>query len=185
MGKIDFDEYIKKTAKDETRNRDFRDRELTEWRYYLDALYDKVRGWLSEYIDKGQVNIDFHNKKIYEEFSGEYEVPEMLLSFSERHIIFEPIGTMLVGAKGRVNITGKNGSVAFILVDKKLNRPNIQVNIFTSRKEREEFEKNRKPEDPSKKEWEWKIFSNNDSSIEYIPLTEDNFFDVIMGLIGG
>ena len=38
-------------------------------------------------------------------------------------IIFTPIGTLLIGAKGRIDMTSNAGTVKFVLVDKNLSGP--------------------------------------------------------------
>jgi len=181
MGKKEFEEYIK-TQSDEISFD--KDKELAEWRKYLAGLYDLIEGWMSDYISKKLVKLIKKQIKIYEEFSGEYDIDALELSFNGKTISFEPIATMLVGAKGRVDMIGKNGKVALVLVDKNLDAPNIKVNIFTSEKERKEYEKNEKEKKNEKIIWEWKILFNNDH-IRYIKLEENNFFDILMGLTNG
>ncbi|GHU20758.1 hypothetical protein FACS1894163_13790 [Spirochaetia bacterium] len=71
-----------------------------------------------------------------------------------------------------------------VLVDKKLAGPNIQVKIFTSDKERKEYEETKKSAPLSKIEWEWKVVINK-NQMQYVSLDEENFFDIVMELING
>jgi hypothetical protein len=184
MGKRAFDEYID-TIQKTTSDEDFYKKELDEWKQYLGILYNKItHDWLKDYITKDIVRVTFKDKRIYEEFSGEYEVPALYLSFSGKTISFDPIGTMLIGGKGRVDVSGKNGKVSFILVDKNLTGPNIQVKIFTSDKERKEYEKMKKAVQLAEIEWEWKVLLNK-NQMYYVELDEETFFDIILGLIDG
>jgi hypothetical protein len=183
MGKKAFDEYldtIQKSAPDE----DFYKKELDEWKRYLKLLYDKITDWMQDYISKGIVRLNFKDKKIYEEFAGEYDIQALDLSLSGKTISFDPIGTLLVGAKGRVDVNGKNGKVTLVLVDKKLTSPNIQVKIFTSDNERKEYEEKKKFAELFEIEWEWKVLINQ-KQMQYVELNEDNFFDIVMELTNG
>jgi hypothetical protein len=183
MGKKEFDEYIQ--TKSDKPTSDFKEQQLREWKEYLAILYKNIiEIWMADYIEKGLVTTKYNKIRIHEEFSGDYEVDSLVLFFHNKNIVFEPVGTMLVGAKGRVDIKSANGTVRLILVDKDLDGPNIQVKLFTSKKEKEEYDLKKKAETSKKVEWEWKIFLNNDN-IEYIKLDENNFFDILMELSNG
>jgi hypothetical protein len=180
MGKKEFDEYLSYNTNDESKGIDIK-KELDEWRKYLDKLYDNIEEWMKEYISKSKVQIINKTKKIHEEFSGEYEVRALEIFFSGKIVRLDPIATMLIGAKGRVDLIGKNGTATLILVDKKLDGPNVQVKIFTSQKERKDYEQERKNEQPKEVEWEWKVLTKNEY-MRYEKLDEDSFFDILMDL---
>jgi hypothetical protein len=181
MGKKEFEEYIIANTKDESKGIDVA-KELGEWRTYLNKLYDNiVYIWLKDYISKGMVQVARKTKTIHEEFSGEYEAPALDIIFAGKTVRLDPIGTMLIGAKGRVNLIGKNGTATLILVDKKLDGPNIQVKMFTSKKERKDYEEKKKTEQPKEVEWEWKVLLKAEY-MRYVELDEDAFFDIIMDL---
>ena len=181
MSKKEFEEYIQTQSLEISLDKD---KELTEWRKYLADLYGLIKGWMSDFVSKKLVKLIKKQIKIYEEFSGEYNIDALELSFNGKTIFFEPIGTMLIGAKGRVDIKGKNGKVTLVLVDKNSDGPNVKVNIFTSEKERKEHEKKEKDKKQEKIIWEWKILLNNDQT-RYMNLDENNFFDILMGLTNG
>jgi hypothetical protein len=183
MGKQAFEEYIDTIQKVAIVD-DAQQQELDEWKYYLDVLYGKITEWLNDYVSKGIVQLDYKEKTICEDSIGEYEVKELSLSFLGKTILFEPIGTMLIGAKGRVDISGRSGKVSLVLVDEKLDGPNVQVKIFTSHKERKEYEDAKQFARLLKIDWEWKILINR-NQLQYIKLDQENFFDIILGLVNG
>jgi len=182
MGKKEFDEFIKTQSTYETDLN--KETELNEWRNYLDQLYTNIDSWLLDYKEKGVVKITQRGKTIYEEFSGEYDVNEMIISLYGKTIVFEPIGTMFIGAKGRVDVHGKNGTVSLCLVNQDRVEPNISVKVFTSDKERILFENHVKSNQSKPVIWEWKI-QLVDEKIRYIKLDEDNFFDILLELTNG
>jgi hypothetical protein len=180
MGRQEFEKYLR--TKPDEQKKFSKEKALEEWRHYLEVLYGTIEKWVEDYVSNGIVQINKDKTvKLYEEFSGEYDVKAIDLCFHGKTILFEPVGTMLVGAKGRIDVKGKNGQVTFILVDKNLNGPNIHVNIFTSEKERKEYDEKKKNEKPKIIEWVWKILLNK-GSMTYVKLDEDNFFDVLMEL---
>jgi hypothetical protein len=181
MGKQAFEEYIDTIQKTVTVD-EYQQQELDEWTQYLDVLYDKITEWMQEYVAKDIVQYEFEDKTIYEEFIGEYKVKVLNLTLFGKTIIFNPIGTRLIGAKGRVDVSGRSGKVSLILVDKNLAGPNVQFKIFTSHKERKEYEKTRDFSKLFEIEWEWKVLINN-TQMYYVTLDQENFFDMIMGLI--
>ncbi|GHT83015.1 hypothetical protein FACS1894137_03100 [Spirochaetia bacterium] len=181
MGRKEFDEYIISNTKDESKGINI-EKELREWKACLDELYNTIeKVWMKDYISKNKVQVVTGTKKIYEEFSGEYEVRTLNIVFAGKTVSLNPIGTMLVGAKGRVDLIGKNGTVVLILVNKKLDGPNFQVKMFTSKKERKDYEEKKKSEQPKGIEWEWKVLIENEL-MRYEKLDEDTFFDIIMEL---
>lgn len=186
MKKKEFESYLESTLEKEVANSDFVKKELSDWHDYLDMLYKNIlKSWIGEYIEKGLIKFKKNKKNIYEEFSGTYEVESLELNINGKFVIFEPIGTMLVGSKGRVDVVGKNGTVSLILVDKDSNGPNIEIKLFTSKKELIEDEAKEKFSPKKNIEWAWKIFLNNNNRIEYIDLNESNFLDIITGLTNG
>jgi hypothetical protein len=186
MKKKEFESYLESTLEKEVANSDFVKKELSDWHDYLDMLYKNIlKSWIGEYIEKGLIKFKKNKKNIYEEFSGTYEVESLELNINGKFVIFEPIGTMLVGSKGRVDVVGKNGTVSLILVDKDSNGPNIEIKLFTSKKELIEDEAKENFSPKKNIEWAWKIFLNNNNRIEYIDLNESNFLDIITGLTNG
>jgi hypothetical protein len=185
MEKKDFENYLQATAKKKVDSKEFIEKELSQWRYFLDLLYKNIIAWLDDYIKKGFITYKTSQKTIHEEFSGYYTINSLILTVNNIEIIFDPIGTMLIGSKGRVDIKSKNGTIMLTLVDKSLNGPNIQVKIYTSEKERKDDEEKIKSKPKNTIEWAWKIFHNSNDHIEYVELTENTFLDIIMELTNG
>jgi len=178
MGRKEFDEFVTK-SNGELQIAFDKDKELKEWKDSLKSLFSKMEGWIKCYVDKGLIKVSKKKYLLYEEFYGEYEVDAIVLTFKEKVVYFEPIGTMLIGAKGRVDVKSEYGIRSLILVDKDSGGPNIKINVFTSERERKEHEEKEKVKPKKEISWDWKILDNKDR-IKYIKLNEDNFFDIIM-----
>jgi len=97
----------------------------------------------------------------------------MILNISEETVIFDPIGTLIIGSRGRIDMTGMNGTIMFVLVDRESDGPRIRTKT--------EFRENN-PESDKEPELVWKI-STSPPDIRYIPLNEDSFSDVLAEVI--
>ncbi len=92
--------------------------ELKQWLTYLDQLYADIGSHLEPYIQIGQIKFELGTVRLFEEQVGFYEAPSLLLRVGRTIIQFEPVGTFLIGTKGRVEVTGPAGSATLILVSK-------------------------------------------------------------------
>jgi hypothetical protein len=163
MSKKDFDDFINKQAAKKSQEEPINwDNQRDEWLNYLSEYYSKAEEFLKEYIEDNKVSIKYTDKEIYEEYIGGYTVKVLNIELAGHKVKLEPIGTNLIGAKGRVDLIGKNGTIRFVLVNKNSSGPKIKVNIWI------EGEEPPKQEEVSKiLEWEWKI-STPPPRIKYI-----------------
>jgi hypothetical protein len=121
MSRTDFDNFVQRKRQEEEEAASFDPKQqLAEWLQYLDTLYLEVRGFLKSYIDAGTARLEFHEIQLNEEFSGPYEANQLFLYIGTSTITFKPIGTMLIGSKGRVDVQGPRGSARLSLVNKKV-----------------------------------------------------------------
>ena len=133
---------------------------------------------MSKYIQSGRATIYFKDIEINEEFSGPYTAKEMAISFGNSTVSFKPIGTMLIGAKGRVDIRGPHGTARLVLVDKNVSssRQLIKVRISVGGETL-----NPEPEHSTPPEWTWKLVSPP-PEVQFTDLTEDTFFDMLLSV---
>ena len=181
MGKIDFDKFIEEQRESATGD-DEMDwiQQKKEWLAALEQFYGKIEGYLLPYIKTGDISLIYQDKSIDEEFIGEYVVKKMLIRMKDREAILEPIGTTLFGAKGHVELRGRNGLVRFVLVDKNASSPKVEIRIRT----KNDLETGEKKNNPQKIDWEWKI-ATSPPMIEYVEMTDDSFFDALLEVING
>jgi hypothetical protein len=74
------------------------------WIGALSGLYTDVEMWLEPLRQKGLVTCRKAPVQLSEEKIGTYEAEEMLLEFGPEAIVLEPIGTLIAGARGRVDV---------------------------------------------------------------------------------
>ena len=181
MNRKEFDRFVQHKQEEQAAAASFDDRkQLAEWYEYVDQLYEAVTVYVQRYINTGSIRIEYKIIQINEEFSGPYEMRSMLLHIGASVVVFEPIGTMLIGSKGRVDVRGPRGTARLSLINKKFEdaRQMIQVRVSPPGQPASAAEPPPKLEEI---EWVWKIMAPA-PLLKFIPLTEDTFFDIILGV---
>jgi len=177
MSRADFDEFVKRKHANETSEAKFDPKEeLAEWLAFLDQLYKTIESFLASYKASEMVRIEFRPISLNEEFSGPYEAKKMLLHIANAVVTFEPIGTMLIGSKGRVDVQGPRGTARLSLVDKNVSGARQLISVSING----ESPLSTKPKS-SQIDWVWKIITPP-PEIRFLDLTEDSFFDMILGV---
>jgi len=176
-----FDAFVKRQQTEQQEEEGLSPKqELEQWLGYLHALYEQIRGYTQTYIESGAVQIEYHDIPLNEDFIGAYTAQKMLLKIGRSTVTFTPIGTMLIGTKGRVDVQGPIGSARLSLVNKQVTtaRQLVQVTI-------------RRPGEPPPApaslqavkhiEWVWKI-STPPPEMKFIELTQETFFEMILAV---
>ena len=105
----------------------------------------------------------------------------MVLRIGRQTVILEPIGTFLVGSKGRVDIVGPAGKAQLLLVDSKASGPRSVIHITVGvggRLPAPPIESSRKIK------WEWKIVTRPPER-RFIEITQQALFQLIMEVANG
>jgi len=171
----EFDEFVKREKSSATAQSQIDwDKERSEWIAYLESLYKKVESFLRKYKDDGSIRTEYKEAELYEENLGTYPVREMLIHIGRRVIKLTPVGTLLIGSKGRVDVEGPSGKAALALVDKNAValRPVIRASIVVPQGKRE-------PEVENSRKWVWKI-ATPPPAVKYIELNAESFYELIM-----
>ena len=180
MSRADFDALLKRQAAEKSQPDGFDpNKQLEQWQSYLSELYTDIGGYLGEYVTSGKASIVMEDITLNEDFSGPYTVQQMNLRIAGSMVIFEPIGTMLIGSKGRVDVQGPRGSARLSLINRKTT--NVRQMIRVRVRIGNEPEPSPEP-DQGPIEWVWKIIKAT-PDVDFIDLTEDSFFDLIIGVI--
>jgi hypothetical protein len=122
MGTHSFDDFVKR-QQESGRAFDWV-KEKDEWLRQLDVLYNSVSDYLHPYVEEGEIKIAYRDATLTEEDVGAYPVKELTITIGRSQVQLEPIGTRILGAKGRVDVTGPRGRLQLLLVDKKAKSTN-------------------------------------------------------------
>jgi len=146
----------------------FVQQQIDEFKAYLSELYKLAVSSLSDYTDGGQVNWTYHTRGIFEQVLGSYEVPMMKIEFAGHEVLLTPLGTMFIGAKGRVDMVGSDSEAKLLLIHKN--------SLLTTTSEEEFAEQSG--------EWVWVIWKeplNNGPKF----LDKNAFLDALAEVSGG
>ena len=143
-----------------------------DWKKHLDEFYQLAEGFLQRYIDQDKVHITWSTNQLDEEHIGSYDVKSLEIQIGTIKVSFDPIGTLVLGVKGRVVMHGPRGTVKFVLVPKTDSSPTIRVIQEVSSEVKDE-------QDPVLEELAWKILTPP-PNIKYIELEEESFLSTIM-----
>jgi hypothetical protein len=172
----DFDEFVKRQQALAVRETVDWDKEQDDWLDQLNTLYADIEAFLKEYVDQGLIKLAFKEHRIIEENIGAYATRKMIIHVGRQEITLTPIGTLLIGSKGRVDVEGSAGKARLVLVDKDATsaRSLIKVTIVDPKRPP-------KPEQEAPKhiEWTWKIVTSP-PAVAFLELNKDSFFQVLM-----
>ncbi|MDP8239928.1 MAG: hypothetical protein P9X24_12630 [Candidatus Hatepunaea meridiana] len=179
MANKEFDEFLKRQASHSQSKKIDWAAKRSEWIEYLDRFYKTIESYLKSYVDEGKIKISYYKKEIFEQYIGEYEAQTATISLGANRLKLDPIGTNLIGSKGRVDLIGPNGKIKFVLVDSAASAPKISARVYI--KGEKPPSKEKLPEVTS---WAWKI-ATQPPHIKYYPLVEESFYDALMEVSNG
>ncbi|MGO9637376.1 MAG: hypothetical protein ACLPSO_05475, partial [Terracidiphilus sp.] len=171
-----FDEFVKSQQVPEHPEIDW-NQMRDEWLQHLDELYDRIHGFLKEYIDSGQMQLEFNSIELNEDNIGRYTARQVTLKIGRKQVRFQPVGTLLLGSRGRVDVIGAGITEArLVLVNKKFVSASDVIRISIN------FEGKlpSPPEnEPNNIELAWKIVTRPPDR-RFIELTQETLFKMIM-----
>jgi hypothetical protein len=104
----------------------------------------------------------------------------MVLKIGRQEITMTPVGTLLIGAKGRVEVVGPAGRTRLLLVNSEAPGPTVRVAVRIAGK----------PEPPAVEappkaiKWAWKI-ATSPPTVRHVELTQDSLFQALMEVANG
>ncbi len=158
-----------KNGKEEGKPIDW-EKKKENWLEQLSLLYQEIEHWLS---DVEGIKIQKQQIWISEEYIGRYQVDRFLVYIGDNLITFTPRGTLIMAARGRIDVHSSSNKRVMIVLQRKGEK--LKIIAIDSEPPPP------KPE-PEIKEYEWLIV-NEKKRKEYTVLNEDTFVDFIADLI--
>lgn len=182
MSRKDFDSFVQRKNEEQAARELDDEKQLEEWIQYIDDLYNSSKKYLAKYINNGSVKIDHIPITINEDFSGPYTVMKMVVHIGPSTVEFRPLGTMLIGSKGRVDVEGPGGTARLSLVNDKVEHARDLINVSLIIADHLGGNARKQPEsDPAPIKWVWKIMTAP-PEMNFVRLTEETFLDMLMGV---
>ena len=182
MQQEEFDEFVKRQQGGATLavSVDW-NKERDEWLGHLKSLYSKIESLLKKYTSAGQIRFEYRNVELTEEQIGSYSATQMNLWIGRQEVLLMPIGTLLVGAKGRVDVIGPLGRAEILLVDRLASSPGSLIHVSFG-------VGGKVPPAPRKAantvSWEWKIVTRPPER-RFVEVTQQSIFQLIMEVTNG
>ena len=89
-----------------------------EWLGSLTKLFIQIKTWLAEPVSQDLIEITEESFELDEYKIGSYKAPRLVLHAGHDSVSIEPVGTIIMGAKGRVDVKASGNSFKIILTDK-------------------------------------------------------------------
>lgn len=184
MSKIAFDAFLKRqqdeAAAEQVAGLDPA-QQLQEWLKHLNSLYTQIEKYLCTYVENNAAKISRRDIELNEEFIGAYSAPELILTISRSTVTFTPIGTMLIGTKGRVDVKGPRGGMRLALVNEQISNAQQLISMAVTSVGGQATDPPNK-QSVKQNKLVWKI-STPPPEMKFIGLKQDTFFDMILAVI--
>jgi hypothetical protein len=179
MSKKKFEDLLDKHKTESEEKKIDWEKEKSKWIHFISQFYSTVESWFEPYKSAGKLSYEYQKIIISEDHIGNYETNVMIVDFAGQKLTMEPIGTLLIGTKGRIDMEGTRGRVQFILTDKENKGMKVSVSTFTN------GEPPKKQKEKKEIDWIWKIVLKEARRVSFEEFNEDNFFSALMEIVNG
>ncbi|MCL4408020.1 MAG: hypothetical protein M1542_01495 [Thermotogae bacterium] len=103
-----------------------------KWVSQIEDFFSTIKEWLNDSIRKGLIEVKEAEIEISEENLGNYKTKSLQISFENKKVEFVPIGRLVIGAQGRIDIKFINGRYILLYDDgwKYLDESGIQKKLI-------------------------------------------------------
>ena len=121
MAELDFSEFVRRqTARAQSESGDPIDwaKRRGDWLRALEELYTSMQRHLEPYTETREIPIERTPMRLREDHLGTYDASKLTFKIGRKKIVAKPIGTLLIGARGRVDLSGPSKTLKVVLLDK-------------------------------------------------------------------
>jgi hypothetical protein len=180
MSKKEFDAMLKKHESKSMKNEIDWVKQKNEWLDFIKQFYDSIELWLSSYVAEKQLEYTYSDLELVEDYIGTYQTKKMKIVLADQVVNIEPVGTLLIGTKGRIDMEGTRGRVRFMLADKESIEPQVNVSVSINGMAHENHASESLKKAP---DWVWKIVLKEPRKIVFTEFNQENFFSALMEII--
>ena len=128
-----FDDFVKRRLNEAQTNQSSEtvdwNKTREEWIQSLNHLHSKMEKYLNKYTEADQIQITREKFRISEEYLGNYEAEKLTIQIGIDKVVAKPIGRMMIGAVGRIDLIGARGMLRIVLLDKGQPAPQTKIEI--------------------------------------------------------
>ena len=121
MAEQEFSEFVRrKTARNQAEAGEVIDwaKRRDDWLQELEELYARMEGHLEPYTQAGEIRIERTPIQLREDYLGTYDADKLTFRIGREKVVAKPIGTLLLGASGRVDLSGPRKTLKIVLLAK-------------------------------------------------------------------
>ena len=141
-------------------------------------LHARIADFLRDYVSDGTISYSFVKVTLTEEYIGSYSANRMDIKIGRQRVSLEPVGTLFIGCKGRVDAVGSAGRAQILLINERAKSAAdlIQVTVSVGSKGRAPVPPPPRADDIS---WAWKIVTNT-ARRQFVDLGKEAFYALLM-----
>lgn len=114
----EFRDFLKrKTAQAEEEKAVDWDRRREQWLVELENLFAEMTRHLEPYTNTREIEIERTPTKLKEDYLGTYEAEKITFKIGRDKVFAKPVGTLVIGARGRVDLSGPKSTLRIVLLD--------------------------------------------------------------------
>jgi hypothetical protein len=153
MRRHEFEEFLKRHTEEEVTEQERVDwnKRKKEWVKNIGDFHQMVIGWLKDYVQEGKVTITAVPTTVNEGPIGTYRTQALVLKIANQEVRLSPVGTLLIEARGRIDMESGTGKVTLVLVDERSEGPLAPMLVIADKPSKS------KEIDETKISWTWKI----------------------------
>ena len=119
MAEKEFSEFVRrKTERAKAEEAIDWGKRRAQWLRELEDLYARMEGHLKPYMQAGEIQIERTPIQLREDHLGTYDAEKLTFRIGREKIVAKPIGTLLIGASGRVDLSGSRRTLKIVLLAK-------------------------------------------------------------------
>ena len=119
MAEQEFSEFVKrKTERVRAEKAIDWGKRRADWLQELQELYAQMERHLQPYTQAGEIQVERTPIQLREDHLGTYDAEQLTLKIGREKIVAKPIGTLLIGASGRVDLAGSRKTLKIVLLAK-------------------------------------------------------------------
>jgi hypothetical protein len=184
MGSKSFDEFVRREQEAVKVSREKPvdwQAEKNTWLHHLELLYAEVIGYLKPYESSG-VTVNLRPIELSEDYIGRYSADAMDITIGGKTITLEPVGTLIVGSKGRVEVVGPLARAQLFLLDSRLKSMSELIHVSVSVNSGPPSSSRHEP--ASDIRWVWRIVTRPPRR-EILELNKDSFLNILVEISNG
>ena len=106
MEKDELRQFLEKSKTKEPESQVNWELHKNKWIEYVNSLYTNIDEWLHDFVSNHMLRISRETIELSEEDIGKYNIDKYIISIENYQITLEPLGTMIIGAWGRIDMIG-------------------------------------------------------------------------------